>query len=100
MGELFFSDGGGFRCISSICDGDKHIPFRDSILTKVLRDSLVGNESKTIMIACISPAEEDLRETMNTLRYADCVKRMVKPAIPEHLASLVKSSTKRLVQRH
>jgi Kinesin motor domain len=44
-------------------------PFRDSKLTRLLQDSLGGN-SRTIMIACCSPADFNLEETVNTLRYA------------------------------
>uniref|UniRef100_A0AAV1U3M5 Kinesin-like protein n=1 Tax=Peronospora matthiolae TaxID=2874970 RepID=A0AAV1U3M5_9STRA len=46
-----------------------HIPYRDSKLTRLLQDSLGGN-SKTLMIACISPADVDYEETSTTLRYA------------------------------
>jgi hypothetical protein len=49
------------------------VPYRDSILTWLLSDSLGGN-SKTAMIACISPA--DYEETLTTLRYADAVKKI------------------------
>ncbi|CCG83519.1 Kinesin family protein [Taphrina deformans PYCC 5710] len=49
------------------------VPYRDSILTWLLSDSLGGN-SKTAMIACISPADYD--ETVTTLRYADAVKHI------------------------
>lgn len=45
-----------------------HIPYRDSKLTRLLQDSLGGN-SFTIMIACVSPIEYNLNETINTLRY-------------------------------
>lgn len=44
-------------------------PFRDSKLTRLLQDSLGGN-SRTIMIACCSPADFNVEETVNTLRYA------------------------------
>eukprot|EP00978_Attheya_sp_CCMP212_P028120 scaffold96287_cov47-Attheya_sp.AAC.1 len=47
-----------------------HIPYRDSKLTRLLRDSLGGN-CCTVMIACISPAASNLDESMNTLRYAE-----------------------------
>lgn len=43
---------------------------RDSKLTRMLQDSLGGN-SRTTMIACVSPADVNLEETLNTLRYAD-----------------------------
>lgn len=46
-----------------------HIPYRDSKLTRLLQDSLGGNAT-TLMIACISPAEVNLVETVNTLKYA------------------------------
>ncbi|GAV08791.1 hypothetical protein RvY_18434 [Ramazzottius varieornatus] len=47
-----------------------HIPYRESKLTRLLQDSLGGN-SRTLMIACVSPAEADFVETLNTLRYAN-----------------------------
>uniref|UniRef100_A0A665TK07 Kinesin motor domain-containing protein n=1 Tax=Echeneis naucrates TaxID=173247 RepID=A0A665TK07_ECHNA len=46
-----------------------HIPYRDSKITRILKDSLGGN-SKTIMIACISPSSSDFDESLNTLNYA------------------------------
>ncbi|KAI1000682.1 Kinesin-like protein [Podosphaera aphanis] len=54
------------------------VPYRDSILTWLLKDSLGGN-SKTAMIACISPSDYD--ETLSTLRYADQAKRIRNRAI-------------------
>ena len=45
------------------------MPYRDSKLTRILQDSLGGN-SRTSMIACISPAESSYEETLNTLKYA------------------------------
>ncbi|OQV19332.1 Kinesin-like protein KIF21A [Hypsibius exemplaris] len=55
--------------------GDKslkatHIPYRESKLTRLLQDSLGGN-SKTVMIACVSPAADDFCETLTTLKYAN-----------------------------
>ncbi|KAJ1421145.1 P-loop containing nucleoside triphosphate hydrolase [Sesbania bispinosa] len=47
-----------------------HVPYRDSKLTRLLQDSLGGN-SKTVMIACISPADVNAEETLNTLKYAN-----------------------------
>ncbi|KAK0861811.1 hypothetical protein LTR57_004896 [Friedmanniomyces endolithicus] len=49
------------------------VPYRDSVLTWLLKDSLGGN-SKTAMVACISPTDYD--ETLGTLRYADQAKRI------------------------
>ncbi|MCJ1363569.1 Kinesin [Acarospora aff. strigata] len=54
------------------------VPYRDSILTWLLKDSLGGN-SKTAMIACISPSDYD--ETLSTLRYADQAKHIRTRAI-------------------
>ncbi|KAJ8985878.1 hypothetical protein NQ317_006252 [Molorchus minor] len=60
--------------ISALVDGKStHIPYRNSKLTRLLQDSLGGN-SKTAMIAMISPAELDYEESMCTLRYAARVK--------------------------
>ncbi|XVE55606.1 hypothetical protein DITRI_Ditri03aG0172400 [Diplodiscus trichospermus] len=47
-----------------------HVPYRDSKLTRLLQDSLGGN-SKTVMIACVSPADTNAEETLNTLKYAN-----------------------------
>jgi kinesin family protein 3/17 len=57
--------------INALVDGKKggHIPYRDSKLTRLLQDSLGGN-TKTLMIASVSPAEDNYDETISTLRYA------------------------------
>ncbi|XP_067628930.1 kinesin-like protein KIF12 isoform X2 [Eurosta solidaginis] len=71
-------------CIASLSDSKKrfgHIPYRDSQLTKLLADSLAGN-GVTLMIACVSPAQYNHAETLNTLRYASRAKRIrTKPVI-------------------
>ena len=51
----------------------KHVPFRDSALTWLLKENLCGN-SKTIMLAALSPAASNYEETVSTLRYADRAK--------------------------
>ena len=59
------------------------IPYRDSTLTWLLKDSLGGN-SKTVMVATISPANVNYSETLNTLRYANRAKNILnKPEINE-----------------
>ncbi|XP_067900408.1 kinesin-like protein KIF16B isoform X4 [Heterodontus francisci] len=59
------------------------VPYRDSVLTWLLKDSLGGN-SKTIMIATISPADINYGETLSTLRYANRAKNIInKPTINE-----------------
>ncbi|TRY72220.1 hypothetical protein TCAL_03875, partial [Tigriopus californicus] len=59
--------------ISALGDTTKralHVPYRDSKLTRLLQDSLGGN-SRTLMIACVSPSDSDFMETLNTLKYAN-----------------------------
>ncbi|XP_022255004.1 kinesin-like protein unc-104 isoform X4 [Limulus polyphemus] len=56
------------------------IPYRDSVLTWLLRENLGGN-SKTAMIAAISPADINFDETLSTLRYADRAKQIVCKAV-------------------
>ena len=46
-----------------------HVPYRDSKLTRLLQDSLGGN-SKTCVVACVSPVDTNFEETLNTLKYA------------------------------
>ncbi|QRV87289.1 kinesin motor domain protein [Ceratobasidium sp. AG-Ba] len=58
--------------------GAEFVPYRDSVLTWLLKDSLGGN-SKTAMIAAISPADYD--ETLSTLRYADQAKKIKNKAV-------------------
>ncbi|XP_027853035.1 osmotic avoidance abnormal protein 3 isoform X3 [Aphis gossypii] len=62
--------------ISALVDGKaKHIPYRDSKLTRLLQDSLGGN-TKTLMVACLSPADNNYDETLSTLRYANRAKNI------------------------
>lgn len=64
--------------ISALGDVGKkatHVPYRDSKLTRLLQDSLGGN-SRTVMLACVSPSEDDLSETVNTLKYAHRAKNI------------------------
>lgn len=70
--------------ISALVDGrSTHIPYRDSKLTRLLQSSLGGN-TKTLMIACISPADNNYDETLSTLRYANRAKNIKnKPHVNE-----------------
>jgi len=70
--------------ISALADGkSKHVQYRDSKLTRLLQDSLGGN-TKTCMVAAISPAESNYDETVSTLRYANNAKNIKnKPKINE-----------------
>ncbi|XP_076282466.1 kinesin-like protein 3A isoform X2 [Lasioglossum baleicum] len=69
--------------ISQLGEGgpNAYIGYRDSKLTRLLQDSLGGN-SMTLMIACVSPADYNLDETLSTLRYADRARKIKnKPVI-------------------
>lgn len=73
-------------CIFLLCKASKKkkkqdfIPYRDSVLTWLLRENLGGN-SKTAMVAAISPADINYDETLSTLRYADRAKAIVCKAV-------------------
>ncbi|XP_061146961.1 kinesin-like protein KIF17 [Syngnathus typhle] len=60
--------------ISALVDGrSKYVPYRDSKLTRLLQDSLGGN-TRTLMVACLSPADSNYEESLSTLRYANRAK--------------------------
>ncbi|XP_012224694.1 kinesin-like protein KIF18A [Linepithema humile] len=63
------------NCINNLADGIKHIPYRDSKLTRLLKDSLGGN-CHTVMIANIGPSSLTYEDTYNTLRYANRAKKI------------------------
>ncbi|XP_017045797.1 kinesin-like protein Klp10A isoform X2 [Drosophila ficusphila] len=71
------------ECIRALGKQSAHLPFRVSKLTQVLRDSFIGEKSKTCMIAMISPGLSSCEHTLNTLRYADRVKELVVKDIAE-----------------
>ncbi|XP_004487346.1 kinesin-like protein KIN-8A isoform X2 [Cicer arietinum] len=62
-------------CINALVDGKKHIPYRNSKLTQLLKDSL-GGTCSTVMIASISPSNLSSGETQNTLHWADRAKEI------------------------
>ncbi|XP_077190101.1 kinesin-like protein KIF2C isoform X3 [Paroedura picta] len=64
------------ECIRALGQNKPHTPFRESKLTQVLRDSFIGSNSRTCMIAMISPGMTSCEYTLNTLRYADRVKEL------------------------
>lgn len=64
------------ECIRSLGRNSEHIPFRLTTLTKVLRDSFIGENSRICMIAMVSPSMVSCDYTLNTLRYADRVKEL------------------------
>ena len=68
------------NCINALCDNmskgiKNYVPFRDSKLTRILKDSLGGN-CRTVMIANISPSDKCYEDTHNTLKYANRAKNI------------------------
>ncbi|XP_075688687.1 kinesin-like protein KIF2C isoform X3 [Rhinoderma darwinii] len=64
------------ECIRALGQNKAHTPFRESKLTQILRDSFIGENSRTCMIAMLSPGFNSCEYTLNTLRYADRVKEL------------------------
>ena len=61
------------NCINALCESGgatRHVPYRNSKLTRLLKFSLGGN-CKTVMIVCIAPTSKHFDDTHNTLLYAD-----------------------------
>ncbi|XP_038063245.1 chromosome-associated kinesin KIF4A-like [Patiria miniata] len=76
-----------------------HIPYRDSKLTRLLQDALGGN-SQTLMLACVSPADSNMEETLNTLRYADRARQIKnKPIVNRDPQSAELTRLKQQVQQ-
>ncbi|KAG1654865.1 Chromosome-associated kinesin KIF4 [Nymphon striatum] len=85
--------------INALCDKNNHIPYRDSKLTRLLQDSLGGN-SHTLMIACVSPADYNFEETLNTLRYADRARKIKnKPVINRDPQTIEIMRLKQLIEQ-
>uniref|UniRef100_A0AAV2LTP8 Kinesin motor domain-containing protein n=1 Tax=Knipowitschia caucasica TaxID=637954 RepID=A0AAV2LTP8_KNICA len=97
--------GNVISALADVAVGKKvvHIPYRESILTKLLQSALGGN-SRTVMIATLSPADICFEETLSTLRYAERAKRIQNRAVvnespTERLVRELKAENARLVQR-
>ncbi|KAG7211152.1 hypothetical protein KM043_010476 [Ampulex compressa] len=73
------------NCINNLADGSKHVTYRDSKLTRLLKDSLGGN-CRTVMIANIAPSNLSYEDTYNTLRYADRAKK-IKTRVKKNIIS-------------
>jgi kinesin family protein 3/17 len=63
------------RVMRALVGRKPHVPYRDSPLTQLLMDSL-GGHSKTVMFATIAPSIHHVRETISTLRFAGCAKKI------------------------
>lgn len=77
----------GLLCLGNVISAltdekqkEKHIPYRDSKLTRILQDSLGGN-SRTTMIACVSPAESNYEESLNSIKYASRARNIKNKAV-------------------
>ncbi|XP_065618592.1 kinesin-like protein KIN-8A isoform X2 [Quercus suber] len=81
-------------CINALVEGKKHIPYRNSKLTQLLKDSL-GGACNTVMIANISPSNLSFGETQNTLHWADRAKEIRTKAceVNEELHQVPESET-------
>ncbi|XP_054509256.1 kinesin-like protein KIF2A isoform X2 [Agelaius phoeniceus] len=78
------------ECIRALGRNKPHTPFRASKLTQVLRDSFIGENSRTCMIATISPGIASCENTLNTLRYANRVKElMVDPSVAGDISPII-----------
>lgn len=87
-------------CINALVEGKRHIPYRNSKLTQLLKDSL-GGPCNTVMIANISPGHLSFSETQNTLHWADRAKEIrtkVALAIDETAGNPETSQTKLLLE--
>ncbi|XP_076661233.1 kinesin-like protein 3A isoform X1 [Halictus rubicundus] len=86
--------------ISQLGEGGSasYVGYRDSKLTRLLQDSLGGN-SMTLMIACVSPADYNLEETLSTLRYADRARKIKnKPVVNQDPKLLEINRLNKMVQ--
>lgn len=81
------------KVVSSLSQkGFNHIPYRDSKLTRLLKDALGGN-CCTLLIACVSPADAHADESLNTLRYAERTRSITNNAKPNVSGSSILTSS-------
>lgn len=71
------------NCINKLAEGSKYVPYRDSKLTRILKDSLGGN-CRTLMIANVSPSSITYDDTFNSLKYASRAKK-IKTSLKQNL---------------
>ncbi|XP_034043886.1 kinesin-like protein KIF28P [Thalassophryne amazonica] len=97
--------GNVISALADVAVGKKviHIPYRVSVLTKLLQSALGGN-SRTVMIAALSPADICYEESLSTLRYAERAKRIQNRAVvnespTERLVKELKAENARLLQK-
>lgn len=89
------------NCINALGDRrkkGKFIPYRDSKLTRLLKDSLNG-KSKTVMVVTVSPSSSQFEETLNTLKYANRAKNIrVKPIKNKNIIKQQVKNQKRMIK--
>ena len=87
------------QVVSALADRrrNRKPPYRDSKLTRLLQDSLGGN-SRTIMVACVSPADYNVEESANTLRYATAA-RNIKNTATKNLVKNISQEEAAKLQR-
>ncbi|XP_073401192.1 kinesin-like protein KIF28 [Dendrobates tinctorius] len=97
--------GNVISALAEVAMGKKvlHIPYRDSVLTKLLQSALGGN-SRTVMVAALSPADICYEETLSTLRYAERAKKIKNRAVinaspTERLLKELKAENNKLLSR-
>ena len=61
--------------IQALAEKKKHVPYRESKLTRILEDSIGGN-CKTTLLVCVSPASDSVSETLSTLEFASRAMRV------------------------
>jgi kinesin family protein 18/19 len=65
------------NCITQLSEGSSFVPYRDSKLTRILKECLGGN-AQTLIISCISPSYISYEETANTLKYSSKASKIKK----------------------
>ncbi|XP_073529701.1 kinesin-like protein KIF28 [Phyllobates terribilis] len=97
--------GNVISALAEVAMGKKvlHIPYRDSVLTKLLQSALGGN-SRTVMVAALSPADICYEETLSTLRYAERAKKIKNRAVinaspTERILKELKAENNKLLSR-
>lgn len=85
--------------ISALASQSRHVPYRDSVLTRLLQESLGGN-AKSVMLAAVSPAAVNFAQSLSTLRYANRAKSIVnKPVVNEGGDGAIIKSLKEEIER-
>eukprot|EP00884_Botryococcus_braunii_P004303 jgi/Botrbrau1/13874/Bobra.0056s0106.1 len=86
--------------VKALEQGSRHVPYREHPLTMVLRDSL-GGTSRTLMIACVSPVDTNVAESVNTLEYATAARKVKnKPTVNRSKVSELREENELLKEQN